>query len=74
MTNVLFFNLLKSFDNNLYFIFLAETGPVLSHRRSWVDNTNMSMKGSFTDLSNLDLDSVNSTPAMQRVSIIKTHL
>ncbi|CAH1725511.1 protein EFR3 homolog cmp44E isoform X1 [Aphis gossypii] len=44
----------------------SEAGPVLTHRRSWVENTNMSMKGSFTDLSNLDLDSVNSTPAMQR--------
>lgn len=49
------------------FLFTAETGPVLAHRRSWVENTNISMKGSFTDLSNLDLDSVNSTPAMQRV-------
>jgi len=54
--------------NNNFTIFVAETGPVLVHRRSWVENTNMSMKGSFTDLSNLDLDSVNSTPAMQRVS------
>jgi len=53
----------------IYTIFIGETGPVLTHRRSWVENTNMSMKGSFTDLSNLDLDSVNSTPAMQRVSI-----
>jgi len=53
---------------NNFTLFIAETGPVLTHRRSWVENTNMSMKGSFTDLSNLDLDSVNSTPAMQRVS------
>ncbi|XP_050543954.1 protein EFR3 homolog cmp44E-like isoform X3 [Daktulosphaira vitifoliae] len=43
-----------------------ETGPVLAHRRSWVENTSISMKGSFTDLSTLDLDSVNSTPSMQR--------
>jgi hypothetical protein len=62
---ILFFFL--SSDINHYFL-SAETGPILTHRRSWVDNTNMSMKGSFTDLSNLDLDSVNSTPAMQRVS------
>lgn len=54
-----------------YVLLIAETGPVLAHRRSWVENTNISMKGSFTDLSNLDLDSDNSTPAMQRVSIIK---
>lgn len=45
---------------------------MLAHRRSWIENTNLSMKGSFTDLSNLDLDSVNSTPAIQRVSIIRT--
>jgi len=51
-------------------LFTAESGPVLTHRRSWIENTNLSMKGSFTDLSNLDLDSVNSTPAMQRVKSV----
>lgn len=62
----------RLFDINFYFV-LAETGPILAHRRSWVETTNMSMKGSFTDLSNLDLDSVNSTPAMQRVSYTNTN-
>lgn len=66
------FNYLLYNNIIIYFYFKAETGPVLAHRRSWIENTNLSMKGSFTDLSNLDLDSDNSTPAMQRVSVIKT--
>nr|XP_024214144.1 protein EFR3 homolog cmp44E isoform X1 [Halyomorpha halys] len=38
----------------------------LTHRHSWVENTSVSMKGSVTDLNNLDLDSANSTPGLQR--------
>uniref|UniRef100_A0A023F3F2 Putative transmembrane protein cmp44e n=2 Tax=Triatoma infestans TaxID=30076 RepID=A0A023F3F2_TRIIF len=35
-------------------------------RHSWVENTGMSMKGSNSDLTTLDLDSANSTPGIQR--------
>ncbi|XP_073993628.1 protein EFR3 homolog stmA isoform X1 [Rhodnius prolixus] len=38
----------------------------LVQRHSWVENTGMSMKGSNSDLTTLDLDSANSTPGIQR--------
>lgn len=66
----IFYIILFKLIDNVYILFIAETGPVLTHRRSWIENTNLSMKGSFTDLTNLDLDSDNSTPAMQRVGIL----
>ncbi|KAK9504764.1 hypothetical protein O3M35_008953 [Rhynocoris fuscipes] len=38
----------------------------LVHRHSWVENTGVSMKGSNSDLTTLDIDSANSTPGVQR--------
>lgn len=60
-------------DQNKLETMLRESGldtgvltRTLTHRHSWVENTSVSMKGSVTDLNNLDLDSANSTPGLQR--------
>lgn len=42
-------------------------GPVtMTHRHSWVESTGVTMKGSVTDLANMELDSASSTPGIQR--------
>uniref|UniRef100_A0A1B6CQ90 Protein EFR3 homolog cmp44E n=1 Tax=Clastoptera arizonana TaxID=38151 RepID=A0A1B6CQ90_9HEMI len=38
----------------------------LSHRHSWVASTGVTMKGSVTDLTSMELDSATSTPGVQR--------
>ena len=36
-------------------------------RHSWVESSSVTMKGSATDLANMELDSASSTPGIQRV-------
>ncbi|XP_039280449.1 protein EFR3 homolog cmp44E [Nilaparvata lugens] len=42
------------------------SASVAPHRHSWVESAGVTLKGSVTDLTNMELDSASSTPGIQR--------